>query len=49
MRNLHTDKIVFFRNLTKIGSDENKAIYSIKYYFPLFSYGSTSRYSKQPA
>ena len=29
MTNLRTDEIVFFRNLTKIGSDENKAIYSI--------------------
>ena len=28
MTNLHTDEIVFFRNLTKIGTDENKAIYS---------------------
>ena len=29
MTNLRTDEIVFFRNLTKIGTDENKAIYSI--------------------
>ena len=29
MTNLHTDEIVFFRILTKIGTDENKAIYSI--------------------
>ena len=29
MTNLHTDEIVLFRNLTKIGTDENKAIYSI--------------------
>ena len=28
MTNLHTDEIVFFRNLTKIDTDENKAIYS---------------------
>ena len=28
MTNLHTVEIVFFRNLTKIGPDENKAIYS---------------------
>ena len=28
MTNLRTDEIVFFRNLTKIGTDENKAIYS---------------------
>ena len=27
--NLRTDKIVIFRNLTKIGTDENKAIYSM--------------------
>ena len=30
MTNLRTDEIVFFRNLMKIGTDENKAIYSIK-------------------
>ena len=29
MTNLRTDKIVFFLHLTKIGTDENKAIYSI--------------------
>ena len=29
MTNLRTDEIVFFRNLTKIGTDENKAIHSI--------------------
>ena len=29
MMNLRTDKIVFFHNFTKIGTDENKAIYSI--------------------
>ena len=29
MTNLRTDEIVFFGNLTKIGTDENKAIYSI--------------------
>ena len=36
MTNSHTDEIVFFRNLTKIGTDENKAIYSImpKYGIP---------------
>ena len=28
MKNLRTDEIVLFRNLTKIGTDENKAIYS---------------------
>ena len=28
MTNLRTDEIVFFRNMTKIGTDENKAIYS---------------------
>ena len=28
MTNLRTDELVFFRNLTKIGTDENKAIYS---------------------
>ena len=28
MTNLCSDEIVFFRNLTKIGTDENKAIYS---------------------
>ena len=28
MTNLRTDEIVFSRNLTKIGTDENKAIYS---------------------
>ena len=28
MTNLRTDEIVSFRNLTKIGTDENKAIYS---------------------
>ena len=28
MTNLRTDEIVFFRNLKKIGTDENKAIYS---------------------
>ena len=30
MTNLRTDVIDFFRNLTKIGTDENKAIYSSK-------------------
>ena len=29
MTNLRTDEIVFFRILTKIGTDENKAIYRI--------------------
>ena len=29
MTNLRTDEIVFFYNLTKIGTDENKEIYSI--------------------
>ena len=29
MTNLRTDKIVFLGNLTKIGADQNKAIYSI--------------------
>ena len=29
MTNLRTDEIVFSRNLTKIGTDANKAIYSI--------------------
>ena len=29
MTNLSTDEIVFYHNLTKIGTDENKAIYSI--------------------
>ena len=29
MTNLRTDEIVLFRNLMKIGTDENKAIYSI--------------------
>ena len=29
MTNLRTDEIVFFHNMTKIGTDENKAIYSI--------------------
>ena len=28
MTNLRTDEMVFYRNLTKIGTDENKAIYS---------------------
>ena len=28
MTNLRTDEIVFFRNLMKIGTDENKAIHS---------------------
>ena len=28
MTNLRTDEIVFFRNLTKKGTDKNKAIYS---------------------
>ena len=28
MTNLRTDEIVFFGNLTKIDTDENKAIYS---------------------
>ena len=28
MTNLRTDEMVFFRNLMKIGTDENKAIYS---------------------
>ena len=30
MTNLRTDEIIFFLNLTKIGTDENKAIHSIK-------------------
>ena len=29
MTNLRTDENVFFGNLTKIGTDENKAVYSI--------------------
>ena len=29
MTNLCTDEIVFFRNLTKIDTDENKEIYSM--------------------
>ena len=29
MTNLRTDKMAFICNLTKIGTDENKAIYSI--------------------
>ena len=28
MTNLRTDEMVFFHNLTKIDTDENKAIYS---------------------
>ena len=28
MTNLRTDEMAFFRSLTKIGTDENKAIYS---------------------
>ena len=28
MTNLHTDEMVFFRKLTTIDTDENKAIYS---------------------
>ena len=28
MTNLCTDEMAFFRSLTKIGTDENKAIYS---------------------
>ena len=28
MTNLPTDETAFFRSLTKIGTDENKAIYS---------------------
>ena len=31
MTNLRTDEIVFFRNLTKIGTNENKAMYSIDF------------------
>ena len=31
MTNLRTDQIVYFRNLTNIGSNENKAIYSNQY------------------
>ena len=27
MTNLRTDEMTFFRNLTKIGTDENRAIY----------------------
>ena len=30
MTNLHTDEIVSFHNLAKIGTDENKAIYSMQ-------------------
>ena len=29
MTNLRTDEMVIYRNLTKIDTDENKAIYSI--------------------
>ena len=29
MTNLRTDEMVYYRNLTKIDTDENKAIYSI--------------------
>ena len=31
MTNLRTDEMVFSRNLTKIGTDENKAIYSTRH------------------
>ena len=31
MSNLRTDEIGFFRRLTKIGTDENKAIYRTQY------------------
>ena len=31
MTNLRTDQMVFFRNFTKIETDENKAIYSSSY------------------
>ena len=31
MTNLRTDETAFFRSLTKIGTDKNKAIYSSKY------------------
>ena len=34
--NLCTDEIVFFRNLTKIGTDKNKAIYSALMYCFLY-------------
>ena len=30
MTNLHTDEMVLFRNMTKIDTDENKAIFSIQ-------------------
>ena len=29
MTNLHIDEMVLFLNITKIGTDENKAIYSM--------------------
>ena len=31
MTNLRIDQMVFFRNLTKIGTDKNKTIYSISF------------------
>ena len=31
MTNLRNDEMIYFRNLTKIDTDENKAIYSILY------------------
>ena len=33
MTNLRTDKMPFSGGLTKIGTDENKAIYSILFYY----------------
>ena len=37
-----TDEIVFFRNLTKIGTDENKAIYSIVFLRTEWPYRNTT-------
>ena len=44
MPNLRTDEIVFFCNLTKIGTDENKAIYSSWDFLHWFFYTSVLCY-----
>ena len=44
MSNLHTEEIVYFHNLRKIGTDENKAIYSSGFQLNLFIVQSFSNW-----
>ena len=45
MTNLRTDEMAFFHSLKKIGTDENKAIYSMLKYMYLQHLLSQARFS----